>query len=1004
MKTIKLLLFLIPFVSFSSYSQTDYQNDVSDFFVQDNPTNENLTTVNFFLCILRSMSPDKMVGAGPYVANVFEKQCEEADNSSSDQQKATRSSASSKKDSKGGGSGGNSDSGGGGQSESEENIARSMVVDVTRADANSDQIAEAWVSLPAEQGDDSGGSQGAGSGVNIANGTFEEHMGDGAAGMMPEDFAPPIDVHLKASVTAEPSASLPYGDLTIDFTYVVGADWKHPWMPPSEPGMTKGETAGGGHLDIDESGIKFYEEMPMEPPVKFAAGFIGGDKNKMAGVYTTHGWIYGGADQNKEMEIISQFSLDDTAKVYCSKVLSTYAIDFQNGTPDSNGDIAPTRSPYTPNNSNNWPTVPTAETCFSTAKEDATRNVYMYGVYTNAGARYDLPGEDPFPIKTSVTYMAPGALETDPAVSTERDCYGWADYWGVYSDWECDQINDAVSSQPITNADTVWIKDDGLDASKQYKIEQSSIRLDKVSRTFLPLKDIDGLTFITWMDGDSPEWGAGIRAVGFPNESSEFEGKYTASNDTWTFTKKVSWGNNGMTESNVNISFTSDDWINNVKQTYGSGQSWEYSYVRGLWGWSPDTGDSFDIPEGALADNDPTSRNSTNSIVIMKYDMVTPANFPAELKCIVRCPTGALLNTTYTAALNKVSGMQGTDEVASPYAPETVHYLKSAGGGYQVGDGFDGILASDVVTYTKSGINYVDSANATIQVPTNITDGYSQLEQTYYKPNPHADYWTESTSWGVRPGALVTTNELSKLECPRENPNDNTSAYREVHPVFNASATRYCEEGIYSPTSSLTEWYEMSIGASKWDRQSFAVDQSTSQFVVFSSPKMLWYEVPEDATKYGTDAGKKIRLEFNGHGNLWGIPGEVINTQTGESLGQWVNDWQSHYRYADRFTIEPHNGLDPVLTDIDGNTYKVKALEGEEWLKLKNSAMNTLPYTGLVTEADLPDKSLLKDTSPTGPTNESIGAKPTDDLLLNGGKPSVIHGDVINTFETAPSS
>ena len=73
MKTIKLLLFLIPFVSFSSYSQTDYQNDVSDFFVQDNPTNENLTTVNFFLCILRSMSPDKMVGAGPYVANVFEK-------------------------------------------------------------------------------------------------------------------------------------------------------------------------------------------------------------------------------------------------------------------------------------------------------------------------------------------------------------------------------------------------------------------------------------------------------------------------------------------------------------------------------------------------------------------------------------------------------------------------------------------------------------------------------------------------------------------------------------------------------------------------------------------------------------------------------------------------------------------------------------------------------------------------------------------------------------------
>ena len=93
--------------------------------------------------------------------------------------------------------------------------------------------------------------------------------------------------------------------------------------------------------------------------------------------------------------------------------------------------------------------------------------------------------------------------------------------------------------------------------------------------------------------------------------------------------------------------------------------------------------------------------------------------------------------------------------------------------------------------------------------------------------------------------------------------------------------------------------------------------------------------------------------------------------------------------------------MDATLTDIDGNVYKVKALEGEEWLKLKNSAVATLTYSGLVNESDLPTESNLKDISPTGDAADSIGAKPTDDLLLNEGKPAVIHGDRISTFDIA---
>ena len=110
-------------------------------------------------------------------------------------------------------------------------------------------------------------------------------------------------------------------------------------------------------------------------------------------------------------------------------------------------------------------------------------------------------------------------------------------------------------------------------------------------------------------------------------------------------------------------------------------------------------------------------------------------------------------------------------------------------------------------------------------------------------------------------------------------------------------------------------------------------------------PKTLYYEVPADATKYGDDAGKSVRLDFGGFGELWGIPGQVINVTTGEALGEFYSgDWNDNLRYVSRFMIEPHNGVDPVLTEKGSDTtYKVKALSGDQWLKLKASASTNLP-------------------------------------------------------------
>ena len=122
-----------------------------------------------------------------------------------------------------------------------------------------------------------------------------------------------------------------------------------------------------------------------------------------------------------------------------------------------------------------------------------------------------------------------------------------------------------------------------------------------------------------------------------------------------------------------------------------------------------------------------------------------------------------------------------------------------------------------------------------------------------------------------------------------------------------------------------------------------------------------------DTTKYGDDAGKSVRLDFGGFGELWGIPGQVINVTTGEALGEFYSgDWNDNLRYVSRFMIEPHNGVDPVLTEKGSDTtYKVKALSGDQWLKLKASAKGTLSYT--LTEGNLPS---FNNIIAVGPKND----------------------------------
>ena len=442
-----------------------------------------------------------------------------------------------------------------------------------------------------------------------------------------------------------------------------------------------------------------------------------------------------------------------------------------------------------------------------------------------------------------------------------------------------------------------------------------------------------------------------------------------------------------------------------VKSSPGVNAVDAWTDERGIWAWSPDTGNGYEIGIDTL--KNPTSNSTANGIQVETRTELTPTEYPAKLKCVFNCTSASTINATANAA--KALSDYGT--VVSPYIPATVQYVKS---GDQINQYYPGVLATDTVTYTPDGLVIKDAGGTAMGFASSITE--EDVRKGNYKNIP-SEYYTEPLEWGIRVNKLLggtdaeIATQLATLECERSDNTkvvSNTNAYRDTHPVFSATATRYCENAFWEGGGPTT-WYEMEFGAAEWQRKKYAKDAASGLYVNFSKPKVLYYDVPDDAAAYGNDAGKSVRLDFGGFGDLWGIPGNVINVQTGEVIGEFVETWNDNYRYVQRFAIEPHSSQSagyPVLYEkATSTTYKVKALEGEQWLKKKDSAKGTLSYTLAVT--DLPKFSTIRYVSPTifsatggeATVNpDSIGAIPAQSALINSGKPAVIHGDLAVTF------
>ncbi len=998
MKSIfKKMFGLIILLPFTAMAQTAYEADEVDFYVENNAANDALEELNFVMCMMSNMGMDKMVNRGKYKVSLYEDECEKADTSSSDAQKAEPKSAQQQQQNAGsGGSGSNANQ--------ETKKVTTGIVEVTRADANALQRAKVWLYLEGEKFE-----------------WAEEMPADALEDMINMGRPikePDVNIFIDARTTSGPSETSQFGefDYKMSFTMAEESDMCEDGdqgPPPSAVGRSemltreqkieagclieKDAPVGGMRILSNGDEVSYVDYRMGDAPMRTVIRY-GDNGTKIEGVTVDETGFSGGAPDYDwfDMSLVTAFSIDTgDAAVYCSKTLSASLIDFDNT--DDNG--FPETTPVTlPHEASG---LTADESCYSLKESDAQKNVWRYGVYDAAGARASLSGVSPFPMNAKVT----------DSNGDEQEIFGYADYWYVHVD---DAFSDLVKYHPATDA-TIFTREQfagDTGPAMTVKVAQSNQRLTKMTRTYLALNDLDKLTALMYVDGENGSWWSDeFVALGFSAENAEYEGSYDSSNASWTFTKKITFDPNWQeTTLETPITFTNAQWIANMQKTESEGDchvdsscgenDWQWTDYRSLWSWSPDTGGGDDIRKSSL--ENPADATAANGILVESREELTPSQYPAVLKCVFDCVSKATIDATANAAV-ALEGAGGT--VVSPYVTSTVQYIKS---GARQNEHFEGVLATDVQNYTPDGLGIQDNDGNLMGFANSVNE--DTVRNVSFVKYP-GESWSEQIQWGVRTGRLIggadataVQADLDKLECERRDNNAAVSGanpYLDTHPVFSATAKRYCERGFWEGTGPTT-WYELSFGASQWDRKRYVLDTSTGAYVDFSKPQVLYYDVPSDAAIYGDDAGKSFRLDFGGFGELWGIPGQVINVTTGESLGEFYSGaWNDNLRYVNRFMIEPYNSVDPVLYEKGSDTiYKVKALNGEQWLKIKESAEGSLSYS--LTEGNLPPFSNI---IAVGPKNDdgsdnsgSIGDKPVDTDLINSGKPAVIHGELAITF------
>jgi len=210
------------------------------------------------------------------------------------------------------------------------------------------------------------------------------------------------------------------------------------------------------------------------------------------------------------------------------------------------------------------------------------------------------------------------------------------------------------------------------------------------------------------------------------------------------------------------------------------------------------------------------------------------------------------------------------------------------------------------------------------------------------------------------------------LEQPGQYPSGSTYAQNGINTgrLFDAPLT-YTNCPSMTPAGTVCEpanpssYYTWATGSQQWQQSLWLTSGST--VVAFDAPQNISYTVPNDPA-YGSYAGVPILLQFNGFGNLSGIPGDCVDPVNNASVA--CNT--PNARYVPLFSIP--DGATMTLPN-PSTPLIVKSLNAE--IRLKNLGASASTACASMTLATVPP--------PTGgthdPSNSSdafyIGVKPT---------------------------
>ena len=1030
-------IFTLILVLGASFSQSAaYDEDLSNYYVQGQDLNRGMAFINGFMCIVRNVvGKGELINDGKYNANVTSGLCSfdprNQDDQNAGQIKSAAASATATQ-------------------ETAEIVSYvDVIADVKRASNTAPVTAQMWSS---------------------------QNLGSTDPSKLPLNIMYDFSISkVPCSSTVTTNCSR-FGNTSLSYSYVAAAD-NLETINPNFTGlnMTRGKTIGMGTIVTTDNSITYRAHQG-------AAGAnltltSSADGNVVKGVYETLrsamlptlGVGYG------NFAIQRKFYTDYSNDIHCEKFDKASTLIYKNAeydfmTSEKRGptvksgflaaDMGSVAAVYNSANITDLTAYWTqyiigtgqdfSEKCYSIEKTDAIKNVYRYGVYTQAGERFDLE-QKAFPI--SATPSDSGA--------EFKQMNSYASEHGVYLEHRY---------RPYVTSSTEW-RNSAHDATaaekaKTYKLEQNFLRAEKRTTTYISLDDIHKQEIQFWFNDSN--FNTEYKNLGFCGNDGkdkddnnctfvpEYIGYYdkdlngldgdSNTKGGFVFTATFACSGSGCTATTLAASdykqFEISQWLATMKKTYGS-----YEDIRSMHFWNRDTHSSLDVRKQSL--QNPSSNTEANGIRIVRHEQIPVSDLPATLHCFERCMDPTKVNTTYDALLTAAANIKanpatqswecanGTNlngaspncasarsAAANPYADVgpyvktselngsgalefdwdnngSVDYTWSNAAGYWM----DGIRDSQKVTFTTSA-GKIYCANNCSQNNTELTfnstnstklsaaqDLYSYLSGARIQL---ADR-TDNANWGLWMDNLVAPTELSNAQCVKTyNYANNTNSEYEYRAGWDSSEQqelRYCINQI---REKVTTSYSVRLEANP---RYVLTDAGTP--VPFSSPKTLVLEIPETGTVAAnypaSERGKKYRLHFQGFGQLHGIPGDVWNVDTGIKQGSFVNAWSGSFRHISRFII-PDGTL---LTDPESNIqYKVKALNGEAYLlgKSISAVKSTLGVTDIPYDNDavIAGTDVLKDLT-TSTSADYIGAYPATSTLINTGNACAVDGNFVTS-------